>query len=78
MTKRRRGAQPGNRNAFKTGLHTAEMRTLRKQARLRVRKLKSAMEAARLANAALSPLCGDRGDSVPTDARNARRMGPSA
>ncbi|HVT25425.1 MAG TPA: hypothetical protein VHD95_12425 [Rhizomicrobium sp.] len=47
MTAKKRGGQPGNRNAFKTGLHTAEMRSLRKQARLRMQKLKAAMEAAR-------------------------------
>ena len=29
MTARKRGAQPGNRNALKTGCHTKEMRALR-------------------------------------------------
>ena len=75
MTARKRGGQPGNRNAFKTGLHTAEMRALRKQARLRVQKLKAAMEAAKFKT--LPPPRGGRGDSVRTDAQNARRVGPS-
>jgi hypothetical protein len=69
MTARRRGAQPGNRNAFKTGLHTAEMRALRKQARLRVSKLKSAMQAARLE--ASPPHAG------AVDAARQRRVGTS-
>jgi hypothetical protein len=49
MTARKHGAQPGNRNAVKTGLHTARMRALRKEARLRVLKLNAAVIEARLA-----------------------------
>jgi hypothetical protein len=29
--RRKRGGQPGNRNRFKTGLHTNELKALRKQ-----------------------------------------------
>ncbi len=49
MNKRKRGAQPGNRNALKSGLHTQEMRALRRQARLRIHALKAAIAQANLA-----------------------------
>src|ERR1700734_3151817 len=44
---RGRGAPPGNRNAWKTGLHSAPMRALRKDARLRLQKIKAAVAMAR-------------------------------
>ncbi|MBN9577352.1 MAG: hypothetical protein J0H26_03205 [Alphaproteobacteria bacterium] len=47
--KRKRGAQPGNRNAIKSGLHTAEMRALRKRARRNVLAIRAAIAHANLA-----------------------------
>jgi hypothetical protein len=44
---RGRGAPRGNRNAWKTGLHSAPMRALRKEARLRLQKIKAAVAMAR-------------------------------
>ena len=41
-TGRKRGGQPGNRNALKTGLHTRQMRDMRRTARLRIAALKAA------------------------------------
>jgi len=43
---RRRGGQPGNRNAVKHGQHTAEMRALRAEVRFAVQKAKSLAAAA--------------------------------
>ncbi|HSC18713.1 MAG TPA: hypothetical protein VLC74_07340, partial [Rhizomicrobium sp.] len=43
---RRRGGQPGNRNAVKHGLRTAEMNALRAEVRLAVQKAKALAAAA--------------------------------
>lgn len=48
----RRGARPGNRNAWKTGFHSAEMRELRR--RIRAFRLRAAAAMA-AANAAGPP-----------------------
>ena len=47
-TGRKRGGQPGNRNALKTGLHTRQMRDMRRTARLRIAALKAATAWARM------------------------------
>jgi hypothetical protein len=44
--RRRRGGQPGNRNAVKNGQHTAEMRSLRADVRIAVQKAKALAAAA--------------------------------
>ena len=42
-----RGAPRGNRNAWKTGLHSAPMRALAKDTRLQLQKIKAALAMAR-------------------------------
>ena len=44
---RGRGAPRGNRNAWKTGLHSAPMRALAKDTRLQLQKIKAALAMAR-------------------------------
>jgi hypothetical protein len=44
---RKRGAQPGNRNAAKTGLRTKAMRDFKRALRLRLREIEAAVAMAR-------------------------------
>jgi hypothetical protein len=52
---RKRGAQPGNRNAVKTGLHAAATREFRRAMWLRLRRLEAAIAMARQAVAMSGP-----------------------
>ena len=58
-TGRKRGGQPGNRNALKTGLHTRQMRDMRRTARLRIAALKAAAAWANMV-LALNQACHPR------------------
>ena len=50
--KRRRGGQPGNRNALKTGCHTAQMRALRREVSRAIAQVKLGV--------AMAKLCGSK------------------
>ena len=52
-TGRKRGGQPGNRNALRTGLHTREMRAMQRLVRLHVAALDAAVARLTLAKAML-------------------------
>jgi hypothetical protein len=45
VTRRRRGAPPGNRNALKSGRHTNKLRAMRKQVAACKRTMKALIEA---------------------------------
>jgi hypothetical protein len=85
---RRRGGQPGNRNAVKCGQHTAQMRTLRAEVRFAVLKAKTLAKAAwappfattdakRSSKAGISPrphACGGEGPGVRGSQKSERRI----
>lgn len=52
FTGRRRGGQPGNRNAVKSGLHTAPMRALHQRVRTQIAALHATIARAELASVA--------------------------
>jgi len=65
-----RGGQPGNRNALKTGIHTAEMRRMRAVA---WRKILAAAEASALVEALVSGRCAPQG-ARPSIEENTGRL----